>query len=71
MTKTQILDTLGDLLTEDELADLVEMLSLVNKVAGGYGNIILDIKNGRLDNIEFGASRRPKLRKQRLEKQNI
>ena len=52
------LQRLAELLTAEELADLVRALEAI-KDQSGFGNIQIEMKRGRIDKIWFGASLKP------------
>lgn len=52
---------LSELLTPDELQDLVEALEAVNFTRNGFGSVLIIIKRQRIEQLEITSTVRPSL----------
>ncbi len=57
--------TLGEALSEAQLKDIREILECLQEIRtrSGYGRIIIDLRAGDVQELEYSVKRRPKVEK--------
>lgn len=63
MEKEEALAKLAEILTADELSDLFDAAAIIFAAGSGFGQIILDFKNSRVERVECSVSKVPRLRR--------
>ena len=65
MEKEEVLARLAEILTADELSDLFDAATMIAAAGCGYGQIVLDFRNSRIEHVECSVSKVPRLRNKR------
>lgn len=61
LTTADIAKRICDLLTQDELQDLVEALETVKTTRNGFGVVVIKIRKQRIEQLEITSTVRPSL----------